>query len=358
MVKKRSRTNSSRRNSKKFYESDENESETDFETETSPVSTPPPKRYGLRQRKQPIFCGEFDYEEEDELKVGRDRSDDEEYDIRVDIRSNKKNDVSKNKKTRKSKPRTSEVLISNVEPLPQPEMDDIPLDSGLIDFEDVIRADVVMNKQKAEYDNGQSDIEPEPLVTKSVKSVKPIKEKGRRGRKPKAKIDSTINNVSNTITTTKTGRTKQSQEEDTTLEVQIDPLNFVQSNLGETDPSKANGLPIKPMETDPPHSPMTPTQNGSCEFKVDTFVVDNIEKYVPPELDEKEKEVVLSNEYLLGNSFDMSAEEFLKRQEQTKDDHQEEEEESVPLVNFDDSGSDDDVVIIEKKPEIIVLDDD
>lgn len=85
--------------------------------------------------------------------------------------------------------------------------------------------------------------------------------------------------------------------------------------------------------------------------------VETIEKYIPPVLDEKEKQVILSNEYLLGNSFDMSADEFLEKLASKKE--EKEPEEQVPEINFDeDSDSSDDVILIEKKPEIIVLDDD
>lgn len=143
-----------------------------------------------------------------------------------------------------------------------------------------------------------------------------------------------------------------SADEDNNLEVHIDPLNFVQSDFED----RSNGkFPRADFNEKCALSVAESRDNGSCS---PLLVADVIEKYVPPELDEKEKEVVLSNEYLLGNSFDMSADEFLEKQAQ-KHDTLEEDEVLVPLVNFDeDSNSDDDVVIIEKKPEIIVLDDD
>lgn len=132
--------------------------------------------------------------------------------------------------------------------------------------------------------------------------------------------------------------------DDTKLEVQIDPLNFVTANLEE--PLKANGVTIKRVKT----------SEENCPVMIAPSVVETIEKYIPPVLDEKEKQVILSNEYLLGNSFDMSADEFLEKLALKKE---EKEEEQVPQVNFDeDSGSSDDVILIEKKPEIIVLDDD
>lgn len=137
--------------------------------------------------------------------------------------------------------------------------------------------------------------------------------------------------------------------DDTKLEVQIDPLNFVTANLEE--PLKANGVTIRRVKITEP----TPVENG-CPIMIAPSTVETIEKYIPPVLDEKEKQVILSNEYLLGNSFDMSADEFLEKLALKKE---EKEEEQVQEIHFDeDSGSSDDVILIEKKPEIIVLDDD
>lgn len=181
---------------------------------------------------------------------------------------------------------------------------------------------------------------------------------GRRGRKPKVYSEFIEARAAGQGSST----TGNSQEEDTNLEVQIDPLNFVRCDVDESDIPQSNGVRSgkhkSPKKTSATQDNDAPIENGSVKIKLGISAVDDIEKFVPPELDEKEKEIVLSNEYLLGNSFDMSADEFLEKQAQ-KGEELEEEEETFPLINFDDdSNSDDDVVIIEKKPEIIVLDDD
>ncbi|KAH1004230.1 hypothetical protein HUJ04_004014 [Dendroctonus ponderosae] len=339
MVRKRSRTTSARRKSRKLYDSDEIESESDLDLDSAP-SSPAPKRYTLRQRKRPVFCEDFDYEDEEELNVNRHHSDDEEYDVEEDLTDVKETQVMRNNKghPRRNSTRSSQVSVSRIEP-DTTEAEEIPMQNGLIDFEDVIRADVVVNKQVLDYDN---------IINRSEIEVDPLKPKAPVKAEPKESHGSTTEFLDT------------SADDDNNLEVQIDPLNFVQSDFEEHSSTQSNGKFPRAYFNEraaisEDKSRETSLKNGSCS---PLLVADVIERYVPPELDEKEKKVVLSNEYLLGNSFDMSADEFLEKQAQ-KHDALEEDEVVVPLVNFDDdSNSDDDVVIIEKKPEIIVLDDD
>lgn len=123
MVKKRSRKRSSRR---KYYESDENDSDSDIDL-SSPPASPVRKRYGLRQRKQPVFFHDFDNDDDEDLGSSRKRSDDDEFDVQARLSTE----------------------------APSAACRDSELDEGaLIDFEDVIRADVVLNKQKAECNSG------------------------------------------------------------------------------------------------------------------------------------------------------------------------------------------------------------
>lgn len=309
MVRKRSRKRSSRR---KYYESDENDSDSDIDL-SSPPASPARKRYGLRQRKQPIFFHDFDNDDDEDLGSSRKRSDDDEFDV----------------------PQSVQCSARLSTEAPSAACRDNELDEGaLIDFEDVIRADVVLNKQKAECNSG--------VVNRTV-VTNPDQEKG-----------NCINNKNSCLLIIFAGRRIKKLKvkpdlDDTKLEVQIDPLNFVTANLEE--PLKANGVTIRRVKTSEPVS----IENG-CPIMIAPSSVETIEKYIPPVLDEKEKQVILSNEYLLGNSFDMSADEFLEKLALKKE---EKEEEQVPEINFDeDSGSSDDVILIEKKPEIIVLDDD
>lgn len=175
MVRKRTRTKSTRRGYRKLYDSDENESsESDLDLD-SPSSSPAPKRYGLRQRKQQIFCEDFDYDEEDELNAGNRNSDDEEYNIEVDLIEAKENHVahiSKHLPRRSSDPTVS---VSTIEP----EAEEVSMEDGLIDFEDVIRADVVVNKQRVDYESviNKTEIQLESEDECPV-YVKPVKEKG------------------------------------------------------------------------------------------------------------------------------------------------------------------------------------
>lgn len=121
MVRKRSRKRSSRR---KYYDSDENDSDSDIDL-SSPPASPARKRYGLRQRKQPIFFHDFDNDDDEDLGSSRKRSDDDEFGVPCSARL--------------STEAPSAACMD---------------DGALIDFEDVIRADVVLNKQKAECNSG------------------------------------------------------------------------------------------------------------------------------------------------------------------------------------------------------------
>ncbi|KAF7272855.1 uncharacterized protein LOC143198624 [Rhynchophorus ferrugineus] len=344
MVRKRSRTAKTRRNSKKNYESDDNDSDIDLEL-SSPPSSPARKRYGLRQRKQPVIFTDYDYDD-DEDKNPEKTGSDEEYCVEVDLDSGQSNEC-------KMSSKQDEECNNSVESSSyynEHESEEISMENGLIDFEDVIRADVV-NKRKVDYDN---------MITKTQiqihgvnKPVAPVKEKGRRGRKPKRQVHE--NRISIPTIIGGINLTKNCHDDETKLEVQIDPSTLVQSDSDEHDaPHKSNGVTLKEDLNHSSHlgHPKSFHENGSnlCSW------VDKIEKYIPPELDEKEKQVILSNEYLLANTFDISADEFLQKQgEKSK---QEDIAENLPMVNFDDDDSSNDVVIIEKKPEIIVLDDD
>lgn len=357
MVRKRTRPAKTRRYSRKDYESDENESDDSLDLD-SPPSSPAPKRYGLRQRKQPIFCEDFDYDDEDELNVNKHRSDDEEYDVEVDLNDVKETQFVRTNRTFPRRESTrANVSVSTIEP----EVEEVSMDNGLIDFEDVIRADVVVNKQRVDYDNiiNKTEIQIETIGGNNV-PVKPVREKGKRGRKPKPKpqIIEEIQMQPLAVLDDNSSCAETPAEDDSKLEVQLDPANFVQTDSDDSNPpAKSNGVlsEVKSSTGDQDKPSEKPVENG---VSLGSSRIDDIEKFVPPELDEKEKEVVLSNEYLLANSFDYSADEFLQKQAEIEKDFQEEED-NFPVFNFDDdSNSDDDVVIIEKKPEIIVLDDD
>lgn len=176
MVRKRPRTTAARRKSRKVYDSDEIESESDVDLDSSPPSSPAPKRYTLRQRKRPVFCQDFDYEDEAELNANwqNSHSDDEEYDVEEDLTEVRET------KSNRSHSRGSQVSGSRMQP-PDGEVEDIPMQNGLIDFEDVIRADVVVNKQVVDYDNiiNRSEIELDPLAANERLATCPPKEKGK-----------------------------------------------------------------------------------------------------------------------------------------------------------------------------------
>ncbi|EFA00719.1 hypothetical protein TcasGA2_TC003600 [Tribolium castaneum] len=138
MVRKRSRR----------CDSDDNDSDSDVEFDVQQRSQPAPKKYSLRERKKaPSLTADFDYYGLDEEETGaRGASTDEDFEV------------------------TPETNVS------EPDID--PANSeGLIDFEDIIRADIVVNRNKIDYDN---------LIQKSeIRLTQPK----RRGRKPKNSVE-------------------------------------------------------------------------------------------------------------------------------------------------------------------------
>lgn len=159
MVRKRSRT------SRKNYESDDNDSDSDFSLE-DPRSQPAPKKYSLRQRKKALFIDDYDYEDDDEIlpiPPTQAHSDDEDFEVENELEL----DEGAN----------SDYIDNNQyeDPTEDP--------NGLIDFEDMIRADIVVNKNRIDYDN---------MIDKTEIKIQPNKEpppptpfRTKRGRKPK-----------------------------------------------------------------------------------------------------------------------------------------------------------------------------
>ncbi|XP_044269542.1 uncharacterized protein LOC123014468 [Tribolium madens] len=132
-----------RKRSRKSESSEDNDSDSDVEFNVEERSQPAPKKYSLRERKKaPSLTADFDYYGLDEEEAET-RSSDEDFKMEPDGETASEPDVD---------PANSE---------------------GLIDFEDIIRADIVVNKNKIDYDN---------LIQKSeIRLTQPK----RRGRKPK-----------------------------------------------------------------------------------------------------------------------------------------------------------------------------
>ncbi|KAJ8928092.1 hypothetical protein NQ314_019372 [Rhamnusium bicolor] len=171
-----------RKRSRKHYDSDENDSDSDFSLDDPPYE-PGPKKYSLRQRKRPLFTEDFDYDEDgEEVVPPKASSDDEDFEVEKELELNEAPDTEYVDKT---------AYMNHYEP--DAEDDDMPEDAdGLIDFEDMIRADIVVNKNRIDYDN---------IIQKTEIKVQPIEEvqqpvKSKRGRKPKIRpageIDSSI----------------------------------------------------------------------------------------------------------------------------------------------------------------------
>lgn len=168
MVRKRSR------NSKKHYESDDNDTDSDYALDDSPAE-PAPKKYSLRQRKRSLFLADYEYEDDEDIPAPKPESDDD-FDVEREVLI--------------SEPPIKE---NNTIYFNEPESS-IP-DDELIDFEDIIRADIVVNKNRIDYDNiiSKTEIKVQP-VDNEPHQYQPVK--GKRGRKPKIRppteVDSSI----------------------------------------------------------------------------------------------------------------------------------------------------------------------
>lgn len=172
MVRKRSK------GAKRHYESDD-EPETESDFDDDPVYEPAPKKYSLRQRKKATFNSD-DWQYEEDVPSEDSKAADQE-----DVQSESKVDETADSEF---------VDDSTVEPAAEKPTEN---DEELVDFEDMIRADIVVNKNRIDYDNviQKTEIKVQPLPegekdipkAKSIKSLPPIKPRGKRGRKPKRK---------------------------------------------------------------------------------------------------------------------------------------------------------------------------
>lgn len=153
MVRKRSRK----------YDSDNSDSDVDWDPAVA-TRGPAAKKYSLRERKggAQSFC-EFDYlgldEEEEAPKSPKLTSEDEDFEVEADI----------------------EPMRQFYEPSEPEEAEEAQCSEGLIDFEDIIRADIVVNKNKIDYDNIIQKTEIKLTQAPPAESQPPK----RRGRKPK-----------------------------------------------------------------------------------------------------------------------------------------------------------------------------
>lgn len=149
MVRKRTRK----------YDSDNSDSDVDWDPAVASRG-PAAKKYSLRERKgAQSFC-EFDYlgldEEEEARKIS---SEDEDFEVEADV----------------------EPMRQFYEQSEPEEPEEAQCSEGLIDFEDIIRADIVVNKNKIDYDNIIQKTEIKLTQAPPVEAQPPK----RRGRKPK-----------------------------------------------------------------------------------------------------------------------------------------------------------------------------
>lgn len=321
MVRKRSRT------SRKHYDSDDNDSDSDFALE-DPRSQPAPKKYSLRQRKKALFIDDYDYEDDDEIlpiPPTTVHSDDEDFDVEREVCAPESEyDAS--------------LAYTNEDPSEDP--------NGLIDFEDMIRADIVVNKNRIDYDNmiDKTEITIQPNKSQSVPPVK-----SKRGRKPKKRPETEIGSILLEPQT-------EVQEE---IENKTDTNNIIKETV-QISPQKTQDNPTKETvecldnqisekkeenemeneETQSSKDILTPqieeTENGDTE----QLNVDSQESVIKFNENCISKSIHINGTVLTTDSVELS---------EAKDDSNQ---------NNIESDDDDDVVFVEdKRSEIIVLDD-
>ncbi|CAG9855856.1 unnamed protein product [Phyllotreta striolata] len=186
MVRKRSK--SSKKNTKS--EDEERDTDEDFNEEEPKIK---PKKYSLRQRKKFPTFNDDDFEYEDDLlgvdeESSKTKCDDDDEDFEV-------GKLKKERKTKKDLPKDERTVFSDEEiqkETNEKESSSIPDD--LIDFEDIIRADIVMNRNRIDYDNviqkteikvQVKDEQNKPKGEEEISKSEEQKNKSRRGRKPK-----------------------------------------------------------------------------------------------------------------------------------------------------------------------------
>ncbi|KAL3284766.1 hypothetical protein HHI36_018910 [Cryptolaemus montrouzieri] len=206
-----------RKRSYKKYIQEESDSD-DFYEEEVPESAQP-KKYSLRQRRGTNFAEDFDYDLVEEAdgnlaaSASKLRSDDEEFETAdtdhetsdCEPRTSRPSSKSTPKKKQDTASTTNCTITTYKDRELEPE---IPKDKqsseDMIDFEDVIRADILVNKSRIDYDTiiekteikiqktepGKAEKEQKPKrVEKVLKEKKTGGPPKKRGRKPKQRLE-------------------------------------------------------------------------------------------------------------------------------------------------------------------------
>lgn len=198
-----------KRKSRKIESDDEDDEDVDFDAVEEEEPSSPKPRYSLRQRKKQIIIDDYDYEDDDERNLIELHKSDNEYD--AEERESIDEDDIEEEFSLKRKPRArgkrrgsstsnssrkqaagkadsdsgqSESIMAVVRTIPGTTAPEIDSD-GPIDFEDIIRADIVVNKKRIDFENYIQKNEIEVLeeeVEKKVASKAETKGNKKSGR--------------------------------------------------------------------------------------------------------------------------------------------------------------------------------
>lgn len=340
MVRKRSRT------SRKYYESDDNDSDSDFSLE-DPRSQPAPKKYSLRQRKKALFIDDYDYEDDDEIlpiPPTKAHSDDEDFEVERELA-------------------VGEVVAPDGEYVVNSTYannyeDPAEDPNGLIDFEDMIRADIVVNKNRIDYDNM---IDKTEITIKPNDTPAPVRSK--RGRKPKKRpeneVDSSVLEPDMDVQETedKNDRDYNPEEElETEKEKQQNCIQKEkQQNCIQNDPVKKNVEADCSLDADTLNSKINEDKDAQISHISTPEVLndDSSNKNSDNIHTNSQESVIKLNENYLPKSVQLNGTVLTAEASEIT------ELKEDPLVNsLENEEEDDDVVFIEdKRSEIIVLDD-
>lgn len=331
MVRKRTRT------SRKHYESDDNDSDSDFALEDA-RSQPAPKKYSLRQRKKALFIDDYDYEDDDEIlpiPPTKAPSDDEDFEVERELA------------VETAAPNTDYTVKSTYanhyeDPAEDP--------NGLIDFEDMIRADIVVNKNRIDYDN---------MIDKTEITIKPNDEpapaRPKRGRKPKKRPENEIDSSFLEPETEVQEETEDKNDKDYNPQEELEIETAKVQNCIQKDPLTESVKLDCSQYTDLPNSKINEAEDAQVS-QISTTEIQNDDsnnKNSDNGHSNSQESVIKFNENYLQQSVHLNGSVLSAEASELSDSKED------PLVNsLENEDEDDDVVFVEdKRSEIIVLDD-
>lgn len=314
MVRKRTRT------SRKHYESEDNDTDSDYALEDVSLQ-PSPRKYSLRQRKKAVFIDECDYEDDDEIlpiPPTKAPSDDEDFEVEKELALQKDSE-------------TNSCYAGSINEFIDPAEDP----NGLIDFEDMIRADIVVNKHRIDYDNIINGTE----IKVQVNGKETMPSKSKRGRKPKKmpeyEVDSSV----------------LEPESEDPVDEDDDDYNPNIDLPGSVPKLQQSEYSVDRTTTNPEEEPIKQPNGADNSLLLTSGRMENVSGDSP---DTTQESVIKFNDNYVHKLIHLNGGVVLEKDKSASEESKDDTEKSN--VEYEDE--DDDVIFVEdKRSEIIVLDD-